>query len=261
MKRAFAILIALVIIGALILPGYAAEAENTDETVYTEGVESGVVQDYSDVMAEIRDIDPDKYDAIEKYVASITGKLKESNIGFFERVANWGDSHQATIMIVLFGLYVLAAMIAEKIIKRGIGLKVQRAMTGAETANNNAVEQYERSKKELDEERAAFKAYMDDQKAQIREELRKATDATVEASREAVSVCRSCVEQVKETVNADDDRWKKNVAVGVAVTEVVADIAKELRIPDRRKDEISAEVERMRKAVNDGVVEQNTSEV
>lgn len=252
MKRKIFILFAVVLtVLCMMLPAFA---EGEVETASAEDVE----KDYDTVMGDLKQLYPERYEAIEKYVHQITDELREKDKGWMNDVANWGDSHIELISVFILGASLILSVVLKHKFKKDTGGQLDRQLRATEDANNNAVDVINRVQAELKNEKSAFNLEMQENRKLIGDVVQEVLKNMLKTSDDCKEACAKAENAIRETVKEDDERWARNLAAASATAEVLCAIAAELRIPQRRKDEIMCQVESMRKAVQDDVVETDT---
>lgn len=254
MKRKVFVLFVVVISVLCMMIMAAAEAE----TDYEPYAENAVEREYHTVMEDLKHLAPERYEAIEKYVQQITDELREKDKGWMNDIANWGDSHIELISVFILGASLILSVILKNKFKKETGGQLDRQLKATESANNNAVDVINRVQAELKSERAAFNIEMQKNAKLIGDVAQEMLKTMMKTSDDSKEVCTRAEDEIRKTVKADDERWARNLAAASATAEVLCAIAAELRIPQRRKDEIMCQVESMRKAVKDDVVETDT---
>lgn len=250
MKRKIFILFAAVLaVLCMTLPAFAEEVETASD--------AEVAQDYETVMDDLKQLYPERYEAIEKYVHQINDKLREQEQGWMTAVANWGDAHMDLICVCILGAALIISVVLKERFKRGAGAQLSAQLRAAETSNNNAVDVMNEQTKQLEKERKTLLETIERSDKAAIETMTALVKSAKEDSEELRGIMDLSVKRVEDTVHQDDERWAKNIATMAAVAEVLNVIAGELRIPQRRKDEIMQQVEGMRKAVGDELVEKD----
>lgn len=255
MKRKIFILFAVVLtVLCLMLPAFA---EGEVETASAEDVE----KDYDTVMGDLKQLYPERYEAIERYVHQITDELREKDKGWMNDIANWGDRHIELISVFILGASLILSVVLKHKFKKDTGGQLDRQLRATEDANNNAVDVINRVQAELKNEKSAFNLEMRENRKLIGDVVQEVLKNMLKTSDDCKEACAQAENAIRETVKADDERWARNLAAAATTAEVLCAIAAELRIPQRRKDEIMCQVESMRKAVQDDVVETDTRNV
>lgn len=218
-------------------------------------VEENVDAEYHAVMEDLKELYPERYEAIEEYVHQITDELREKDKGWMNDIANWGDSHIELISVFILGASLILSVILKNKFKKETGGQLDKQLKATESANNNAVDVINRVQAELKNEKSAFNLEMQENRKLIGDVVQEVLKNMLKASDDCKEACAQAENAIRETVKADDERWARNLAAASATAEVLCAIAAELRIPQRRKDEIMCQVEDMRKAVKNDVVE------
>lgn len=255
MKRKILILFAVVLtVLCLMLPAFA---EGEVETASAEDVE----KDYDTVMGDLKQLYPERYEAIEKYVHQITDELREKDKGWMNDIANWGDRHIELISVFILGASLILSVVLKHKFKKDTGGQLDRQLRATESANNNAVDVINRVQAELKNQKSEFAQEMNKNRVELEDFAHELYAAMKDSTDNCKAACAQAENAIRETVKADDERWARNLAAASATAEVLCAIAAELRIPQRRKDEIMCQVESMRKAVKNDVVETDTRTV